>query len=40
MIAAIAEGAGCALLARDSDMDAILDSGLFGATRWPVPPLS
>jgi predicted nucleic acid-binding protein len=36
IIAALAEDAGCALLARDSDMDAILDSGLLKAPRWPV----
>ena len=37
IIAAIAEEAGCALLARDRDMDAIIDSGLLKAARWPVP---
>jgi predicted nucleic acid-binding protein len=36
IIAALAEEADCALLARDSDMDAILDSGLLKADRWPV----
>ena len=36
IIAALAEEAHCALLARDSDMDAILDSGLLNADRWPV----
>ena len=35
-IAALAEEADCALLARDSDMYAILDSGLLKADRWPV----
>lgn len=34
VIAAIAEEDGCALLARDRDMDAILDSGLLKAARW------
>jgi len=38
IIAAIAEDAGCALLARDRDMDAILDSGLLKTKRWQ--PLS
>jgi predicted nucleic acid-binding protein len=37
VIAAIAEEAGCALLARDRDMDAILDSGLLKAGRWHPP---
>ena len=37
IIAAIAEDAGCALLARDRDMDAILDSGLLKAGRWHPP---
>ena len=36
IIAALAEEADCPLLARDSDMDAILDSGLLKADRWPV----
>jgi predicted nucleic acid-binding protein len=35
VIAAIAEDSGCDLLARDRDMDAILDSGLLRAGRWP-----
>jgi predicted nucleic acid-binding protein len=35
IIAAIAEDGGCDLLARDRDMDAILDSGLLKAGRWP-----
>lgn len=34
IIAAIAEDGGCALLARDRDMDAILDSGLLKTGRW------
>jgi hypothetical protein len=34
IIAAIAEDGGCDLLARDRDMDAILDSGLLKAGRW------
>lgn len=37
IIAAIAEDRGCALLARDRDMDAILDSGLLKAGRWHPP---
>jgi predicted nucleic acid-binding protein len=37
IIAAIAEDGGCDLLARDRDMDAILDSGLLKAGRWPSP---
>jgi predicted nucleic acid-binding protein len=37
IIAATAEEAGCALLARDRDIDAILDSGLLKAPRWPPP---
>jgi predicted nucleic acid-binding protein len=39
IIAAIAEHSGCHLLARDRDMDAILDSGLLKAERW-LPPSS
>lgn len=35
IIAALAEDAGCGLLARDRDMDAILDSGLAKTRRWP-----
>jgi predicted nucleic acid-binding protein len=38
VIAAIAEDGGCALLARDRDMDAILDSGLLATACWPPPP--
>jgi predicted nucleic acid-binding protein len=37
IIAAIAEAGGCDLLARDRDMDAILDSGLLKAGRWQPP---
>ena len=37
IVAAIAEEGGCALLARDRDMDAILDSGLLKAARWQPP---
>jgi predicted nucleic acid-binding protein len=37
IIAAIAEDGGCDLLARDRDMDAILDSGLLKAGRWQPP---
>jgi hypothetical protein len=37
VIAAIAEDGGCALLARDRDMDAILDSGLLKAAPWRPP---
>ena len=39
IIAAIAEDGGCDLLARDRDMDSILDSGLLKARRW-LPPSS
>ena len=35
VITAIAEENACYLLARDRDMDAILDSGVVGARRWP-----
>jgi predicted nucleic acid-binding protein len=35
--AAIAEDGGCDLLARDRDMDAILDSGLLNAERRRAP---
>ena len=38
IIAATAEDAGCALLARDRDMDAIIDSGLLKAARWRAHP--
>jgi hypothetical protein len=37
IIAALAEDSGCDLLARDRDMDAILDSGLLKAGRWQPP---
>lgn len=36
IIAVIAEESGCALLASDRDMDAILDSGLLNVRRWPA----
>jgi hypothetical protein len=35
IIAALAEESGCAVLARDRDLAAILDSGLAKAARWP-----
>lgn len=37
IIAAIAEDGGCALLARNRDMDTILDRGLLKARRWRAP---
>jgi len=37
IIASIAEDGGCALLARDRDMDVILDSGLLKVARWRAP---
>ncbi len=37
LVAAIAEDGGCDLLARDRDLDAILDSGLLKVARWPPP---
>jgi len=37
IIAAIAEAGGCDLLARDRDMDAIVESGLVKAGRWRPP---
>jgi hypothetical protein len=37
IIAAIAEDAGCVLLAHDRDMDAIIDSGLLRVARWRAP---
>jgi predicted nucleic acid-binding protein len=37
VIAAIAEDDGCDLLARDREMDVILDSGLVKAGRWQPP---
>jgi predicted nucleic acid-binding protein len=36
IIATLAEEADCALLARDTDMEAILDSGLLRVDRWPT----
>lgn len=39
VIVAVAEAGGCGLLARDGDMDAIQDSGLLEAERWPPPAL-
>lgn len=36
LVAVIAEQAGCALLARDRDLDALLGSGLLGVRPWPV----
>ena len=33
----MAEDGACAVLARDRDMDAILDSGLLKVARWPPP---
>jgi len=36
IIASIAEEAGCHLLARDRDFQAILDSGLTKVRAWPV----
>lgn len=36
VIAVFAEEHGCTLLARDGDMDAILESGLLQVNRWPV----
>lgn len=40
LIAALAEAGGAAILARDRDLSAILDSGLVEVKRWPVsqPP--
>lgn len=35
IIAAIAEDNGCAVLARDRDIDTILDSGFLKTKRWP-----
>jgi predicted nucleic acid-binding protein len=37
LIAALAEAHGAALLARDRDLSAILDSGLVEVERWPGP---
>jgi predicted nucleic acid-binding protein len=36
IIAVIAEEAGCALLARDRDLDALLASGLVKVEPWPA----
>ena len=36
IIAVIAEDAGCALLARDRDLDALLASGLVKVKAWPI----
>lgn len=40
LIAIIAAEHGCSILARDQDMDMILDSGLLEASRWPAKTLS
>jgi predicted nucleic acid-binding protein len=37
LIAAIAEESGCALLARDRDLDAVLASGIVKVRAWPAP---
>ena len=37
VIAALAEENGCAVLARDRDLDTLLASGLLKAGPWPVP---
>lgn len=39
VIAVFAEEHGCSLLARDGDMDVILESGLLKVSRWPVEEL-
>lgn len=36
MIAVLAEEHACSILARDRDMDTILDSGLLTVSRWPL----
>jgi predicted nucleic acid-binding protein len=36
LIAVIAEESGCALLARDRDLDALLGSGIVKVERWPA----
>ena len=36
LIAAIAEESGCALLARDRDLDAVLASGIVKVRPWPA----
>src|SRR5947208_2665719 len=40
LIAVLAEENGCALLARDRDMEMILESGTLALSKWPVesPP--
>jgi predicted nucleic acid-binding protein len=40
LIAILANENGCSILARDSDMDMILDSGILGLDRWPIKRLS
>lgn len=40
LIAVLAKENGCSLLARDRDMDRILDSGILELERWPVKRLS
>ncbi len=35
LIAVLADEHGCALLARDGDMDLLLTSGLLNVSRWP-----
>ena len=39
VIVALAEEHGCSVLARDRDMEVILDSGLLSVSRWPVEGL-
>ncbi len=36
MVAVLAEEHACAILARDRDMDTILESGLLTVDRWPL----
>jgi predicted nucleic acid-binding protein len=40
LIAVLAEEHGCHVLARDRDMETILESGLLSVGRWPVGGLS
>lgn len=40
LIAVLAEANQCALLARDRDMQTLLDSGLLRVERWPVADLA
>jgi predicted nucleic acid-binding protein len=40
LIAVLAEENGCWVLARDRDMDTILDSGLLTIGRWPIEGFS